>query len=434
MKAKKLAAALLVVTLGISQFNVALADKKSEAENAKQKAEENLKSKQNEIDNIEQEQGQLQEEINALDAELVNVIVELSTLEEELAIKQDELAQTKENLKQAKEDEKNQYEAMKLRIRFMYEKGDNAMLTSILESKSIADLLNRVEYVNQVYDYDRNLLTEYENTKKQVAQLQKKQKKEVAALEEKRQEFQAAEENYRTVIAQKKKEATNFDRLLAEAQSLAAQYQDTINAQNVIIAQENEREERERREREEQERREREEREQQQMERQQRQMAQGSEQNGGSRGDGGSNESSSSESDSASEGGSEGSSDDGNKNPDYSTGVSGSAVVQYAMNFVGNPYVWGGKDPNTGADCSGFTSYVYAHFGISIPSYSYSQRSVGKEVSYANARAGDLICYNGHVAIYMGNGQIVHAKGTAYGIVAYDNATYRPIVTVRRVL
>lgn len=94
----------------------------------------------------------------------------------------------------------------------------------------------------------------------------------------------------------------------------------------------------------------------------------------------------------------------------------------------------GGKDPNTGADCSGFTSYVFAHFGISIPSYSYAQRSVGREVSYANAKAGDIICYNGHVAIYMGNGQIVHAKGTAYGIVAYDNATYRPIVTVRRVL
>lgn len=460
MKSKKLIAVLLVITLGISQFNVALADKKSDAENAKKKAEQNLKSKQNEIDNIEQEQGQLEEEINALDAELVNVIVKLSTLEEELAIKQDELAQTKEDLKQAKQDEKNQYEAMKLRIRFMYEKGDSAMLTSILESKSIADLLNRVEYVNQVYDYDRNLLTEYENTKKQVAKLQKKQKKEVAALEEKRQEFQAAEENYRTVIAQKKEEVTNFDHLLAEAQTLAAQYQDTITKQNVIIAQENEREERERREREEQERRERQERErQQELQRQQRLSAQNSAGNSGSEestaggtdtdGNTGGNTDSNSDTAGGSDGGgstggtsgdsggedsSGGTSDGGGQDPGYSTGVSGSSVVQYAMNFVGNPYVWGGKDPNTGADCSGFTSYVFAHFGISIPSYSYAQRSVGREVSYANAKAGDIICYNGHVAIYMGNGQIVHAKGTAYGIVAYDNATYRPIVTVRRVL
>ncbi|MFG6384286.1 MAG: C40 family peptidase, partial [Lachnospiraceae bacterium] len=127
-------------------------------------------------------------------------------------------------------------------------------------------------------------------------------------------------------------------------------------------------------------------------------------------------------------------SEGGDKDPGYTTGISGSEVVNFALSFVGNPYVWGGKDPNTGADCSGFTSYVYAHFGISVPSYSYSQRSVGTEVSYANARAGDLICYAGHVAIYMGNGQIVHAKGTAYGIVAYDNATYRPIITVRRLL
>ena len=171
MKSRKLIAVLLVLVMGISQFTVALADKKSDAENKKQEAEDNLKSKQNEINSIEREQSQLQAEIDALDAELVDVILKLSTLEEELAIKQDELAQTEEQLEQARKDEKNQYESMKLRIRFMYEKGDSAMLTSILESKSIAELLNRVEYVNQVYDYDRNLLTEYKNTKEQVAAL-----------------------------------------------------------------------------------------------------------------------------------------------------------------------------------------------------------------------------------------------------------------------
>lgn len=124
----------------------------------------------------------------------------------------------------------------------------------------------------------------------------------------------------------------------------------------------------------------------------------------------------------------------GNLNPPKTTNVSGSDVVNYAMQFVGKPYVWGGKDPNTGADCSGFTSYVYAHFGISIPSFSGAQRSCGQEVSYANAQAGDLICYAGHVAIYMGGGKIVHAKGTAYGIVGNDNATYKTIITVRRLL
>lgn len=433
MKSKRLIAVLLVLTMGISQFTVALADKKSEAENKKQEAEDNLRSKQSEIDSIEQEQAQLQSEIDALDAELVNVILELSTLEEELAVKQDELAETEERLEQAKKDEKNQYEAMKLRIRFMYEKGDSAMLTSILESKSIAEMLNRVEYVNEVYDYDRNLLTKYQDTKEQVALLTEQQKQEIVALEQKQAEFQTAEANYRATIDRKQGEVANFSEMLASAQALAAQYQDTINAQNQIIAEENARIERERQEREEQERLARAERERLARAEQERQndASSGSSNSGSTGGSSGNSNTSNGSTGSGSSGSTGGG---GNKDPGYSTGVSGSAVVQYALNFVGNPYVWGGKDPNTGADCSGFTSYVYAHFGISIPSYSYSQRSVGKEVSYANAKAGDLICYSGHVAIYMGNGQIVHAKGTAYGIVAYDSATYRDIVTVRRVL
>ena len=464
MKSKRLAAVLLVITMGFSQFSVALADKKSDAENKKKEAEASLKSKEDEIEAIEEKQRVLRGEIDDLDAELVNVMVELSTLEEELSVKQDELDETKANLKQAKKDEQDQYEAMKLRIRFMYEKGNTAMLTSILESKSIVDLLNRVEYVNEVYDYDRELLEEYGNTKKQVASLTKQQKEVIQALKAKQQEYQVAQADFESTIAQKKGEVGDFDTKLAAARELAAEYQDTINAQNTIIAQENERIERERLERE------RLERERQERERAAAEAAaaaavavrassqgggsspsdngSGSSDNGGGSGDGGQqsagsdNGGGSGDSGQQPEGGdSGGGSGDGGQqsgggipDPGYSTGISGSDVVNYALGFVGNPYVWGGKDPNTGADCSGFTSYVYAHFGINIPSYSYAQRSVGREVSYADAQPGDLICYSGHVAIYMGNGQIVHAKGTAYGICAYDNATYRSIITVRRLL
>ena len=468
MKSKKLVAAMLVAAMGFSQFSVALADKKSDAENKKKEAEASLESKKDEIDAIEEKQRHLRGEIDDLDAELVNVMIELSTLEEELSVKQDELDETKANLKQAKQDEQEQYEAMKLRIRFMYEKGNTAMLTSILESKSIADLLNRVEYVNEVYDYDRNLLAEYEDTKKQVASLKDQQKEEIKGLEAKRQEYQVAQENFENTIAQKKDEVDDFDTKLAAARELAAEYQETINAQNTIIAQENERIERERLERERLER-ERQERERQERERAEAaaaaaaaatrassQAAAGAPAGGSSPGaagaaaDGSSASGSGQEPGGASNGGSgneggeaSGGSDNsggdsgsagGGQDPGYTTGISGSDVVNYALQFVGNPYVWGGKDPNTGADCSGFTSYVYAHFGIGIPSYSYAQRSVGREVSYENAQPGDLICYSGHVAIYMGNGQIVHAKGTAYGICAYDSATYRSIITVRRLL
>ena len=337
MRRKRLVAAVLVIIMGMSQFSVAMADKKSDAEQKKKEAEANLKSKQGEINRIEEQQEQLRSEINELDAELVNVMIELSTLEEELAVKEDELEQTKADLEQAKIDEQNQYDAMKLRIRFMYEKGDTAMLTSLLESGSIADLLNRVEYVNEVYSYDRELLTEYQNTKDQVAALEKQQEEEIQALEVKHQEYQVARENFETTIAQKKDEVGDFQNKLAAAQELAAKYQDTINAQNTIIAQENERIERERRE---QERREQEQR-----------AAAAAAAAAASRAS-----SSSSGSTSDSSGGSSsdsGSGGGGNKNPGYSTGVSGSAVVNYAMNFVGNPYVWGtcGNLYGEWADC-----------------------------------------------------------------------------------
>ena len=112
----------------------------------------------------------------------------------------------------------------------------------------------------------------------------------------------------------------------------------------------------------------------------------------------------------------------------------GSSVVDFATQFVGNPYVWGGTSLTGGADCSGFTQSVYANFGVSLPRTSYEQQNAGTEVSYADAQPGDLICYGGHVAIYMGNGRIVHASNSVDGIKISDNAAYRTIVSVRRLV
>ena len=113
---------------------------------------------------------------------------------------------------------------------------------------------------------------------------------------------------------------------------------------------------------------------------------------------------------------------------------SGSSVVDYATQFVGNPSVWGGTSLTNGADCSGFVQSVYANFGVSLPRTSYEQQNAGTEVSYADAQPGDLICYGGHVAIYMGNGQIVHASNSQDGIKISNDATYRTIVSVRRLV
>ena len=112
---------------------------------------------------------------------------------------------------------------------------------------------------------------------------------------------------------------------------------------------------------------------------------------------------------------------------------SGQAVVEYASRFIGNPYVWGGTSRTHGADCSGFVQSVYKHFGIQLPRTSSQMRSAGRAVSYSNARPGDVICYNGHVGIYKGNGQIVNAINRARGI-GILSATYANIITVRRLL
>ena len=415
MKSKRLAAALLVVVLCFSQFTVAFANKKTDAQNKKKEAEENLDKKNEEIDKIQKEQQSLQNEIDQLDSQLVQVIINISSLEEKLEIKQDELAQTQEELAQAQADEANQYEAMKKRIQFMYENGDSTMITSFLEADNISDMLNRVEYFNEMYSYDRQLLVTYQQTKEQVAALEQQQETEVAELQQTQADYQAAAVDYQNTIAQKQNSMDGFGEKLKQAQALAAQYQDTISQQNTVIAKEEEREAQER----------------EQAARAAAQAAANQNNNSHSgTGSGGGNSGGGNSGGNSNTGGSGGQ----NLNPAHTTSVSGSEVVQYALSFAGNPYVWGGKDPHTGADCSGFTSYVYGHFGISIPSFSVAQRSVGQEVSYENAQPGDLICYTGHVAIYMGNGKIIHAKGVAYGIVAYDNATYRPILTVRRVL
>lgn len=115
------------------------------------------------------------------------------------------------------------------------------------------------------------------------------------------------------------------------------------------------------------------------------------------------------------------------------TGSTGADVVKFAMQFVGNPYVYGGSSLTNGTDCSGFVMSVYNNFGVSLPHSSAADRSVGATVNgIENAQPGDIICYSGHVGIYAGNGQLVHASTSKTGIIV-SSATYRPILSIRRI-
>ena len=109
----------------------------------------------------------------------------------------------------------------------------------------------------------------------------------------------------------------------------------------------------------------------------------------------------------------------------------GQAVVEYAKQFLGNPYVYGGTSLTNGTDCSGFVRAIYAHFGISMPRSSYYMRNSGYEVSYSEMMPGDVVCYSGHVGIYTGNGKIVNAIDESRGI-GMSNVNYTKIITIRR--
>ena len=389
------------------------------------------------IDQLYSAKQQLQDEINTLDANLVNVMVSIQTLEGDISNKQADIEQTQADLQKAQNAKDKQYAAMKQRIQYLYEKGgSDAWFQMMMSADNLSDLLTKAEYTQKMYDYDRKSLETYANTIKQVTNLGNQYQQEKSELEGMKQEYEAESVNLQTQIDTKKASSADCDNEIAYAQEMANEYANLIQEQQAEIEQL----EAERIAAEEEARR--------QAEAEAAAAAaaeEAAQQEDQTVYDEEGNEVDPSEVTS---------SDDGVEYDEYgnvidsdntvdpdsvsssssssSSSGSGSSIVDYATQFVGNPYVWGSTSLTGGADCSGFTQSVYAQFGYSLPRTSYEQQNWGTEVSYADAQPGDLICYGGHVAIYMGNGQIVHASNSRDGIKISNDATYRTILSVRR--
>ena len=435
----------LAFILALSPTVNVWATTKSEAQRQKNEAQKNLDAVNSNIENIEENKEAIQEEIVEIDAQLVDLLLTVDLITDDISTKQAAIDDAQAEYEAAKAREEEQYESMKRRIKFMYEKGDKKYIEMFLQSQSIAEIVNKSDYVEQLYEYDRQMLLNYQQTKEEEARIKERLEEEKSELVEMQQEYVTESKHLQELIDQKRHSLEDFDAQLAAAQKKAGEYQNQIKQQTAVLkqieaeearkkAEEEKRKKAEaeaKRKREEEEKKKREEEDKKDSGEDDRDKDEdsGKEEvkNEQSREDDSDDNRQEEESPKSDEGGSSG------EKASPGDSAKGRDIANFACKYVGNPYVAGGTSLTNGADCSGFTYAVYQNFGISIPRSSYAQSTYGREVSYSEAQPGDIIYYGGHVGIYIGGGQIVHASTPATGI-KISSALYRSIITVRRIV
>lgn len=367
---------------------------KTEAEKKRDAYKKKLKAKNSDIANIKDSQSDVKDSITAAAARMKTLLSKQEQLKSDIKDKQNEVEQANKKLEEAKEEEQNQYDAMKLRIQYLYENStDNSIWSAILESNGLSDMLNRIEYATDLYKSDRELMTSYQNAVKKVEDWTMQLADEMDSLLALQDKYQTQQGELKTLMAKLEQQKDAYAQQLAEAQKQAQDYKKTISKQEAIIRA---------------------------------QEAAAARANANTYDGGGTGASGGIASDSYLK--------DPDCNPSQTTDVSGADIVAFAQQFVGNPYVWGGNSLTNGVDCSGFVHQVYAHFGISTPRYSQAFKSVGQPVSYQNIQAGDVVVYPGHVAIYIGNGNIVEAQSTRAGITNSRPVNCHTITAIRRLV
>lgn len=403
----RVAATALCIIL-FSQAFVSYADPSiDELEDERDETQENLDEVTATLEELAAEQNEVIDEIEQVNEALVTVMTEVEVIRQAVADKEEEIVLATARYEEAVETANEQYEAMKIRIQYMYEAGEPDYLTMLMQTGSFSEALTKADYVQDLYDYDRNMLAEYQALIQQVEELRitlETEQEELLALQADYEEEQAYMES---VILELQALSDDYAAQIADAEALAASYARRIEEQNAEIAR-----------LEEEARRAAEEAARRAAEEAARRAAQESVASSAANGRVTTTNAVTYDVSSI-----------------YAAGGSdlGKSIAVFACQFIGNPYVPGGTSLTDGADCSGFVFSVYKEFGYTVPRTSYSLRSAGTEVAYENAQPGDIICYPGHVAIYIGNGLIVHASSVRTGI-KISNAQYRGILTVRRLI
>lgn len=369
MKFKKICSMLLVAAMTCSLFVTPVyatpSEDKQEAM-AEQAALESQKAA------ASSERAALQEQFSTL-------MTKINELQIQLMEKGQEIVQAEADLKVAEEKEKQQYEAMKLRIKYMYEKDDTSEMQSILASGSISEMLAQAEYVQQVHEYDRDQLQEYAETVAEVKELKATLESEMETMQEMESEYQTQSDELNTMIATKSAEIEDLDVLIQQAAQAVAEAAEREEAERLAAlaaaAQ------------------------QQAQQAQQQQQQQQASNNTGSGSSGNDNSTGSSSTTTTPE-------------PSYSS-ATGNAVVDRAYGWVGRAeYVWGACSPGA-FDCSGFVSYcltgAYSRLGTTYTFLGWPRVS--------NPQPGDVCVNAGHCGIYIGGGQMIHAATYGVGVI-----------------
>lgn len=399
------------------------------------------------INYLEEQKGLLLSQADQYDQKIITTMATINTIVQEIEKKENELSKTGQELVKAKQQKKVQQEAMKKRIQYMYEEGqDNGLVQSIIEVKSVAEVLNRIENTQDIYNFDRDCLKSYNETLEKVEKLQKIQQQQRSELVADKKEQEQIQKEFEQLKNQALAASSDYQAQISYCTEVAAQYEALIQQQNnqiwqlqvmqcEAIAEEQARAYAA----------------QQaaiQAAAAQQVQQQAYVQNQGQV-----------EVENVDEYYYDGNEYENSFEQTYvpvenqeiiqqmqqveevnyteptsisSDGSLGSQIANYATQFVGNPYVWGGTSLTDGADCSGFVQSVFGDYGINLSRTTYTQANQGTAVSYSDMQPGDVINYGFHTAIYLGDNKIVHAADESQGIIIQDNPAYQPIVTIRR--